>query len=268
MDTRSQGPGSPAQLQPAATPECSPTAIVEAIAATMGDTPHALWPARLAKLARDCRLNLSQTRSVATDLAWIARRRGEPVTELLVDGPPERRLISLYVTGQRLRFDFKFSELRSVAKSWPSRDPEDALVTSFLAFSALGTRSPDGTELLHRALNLPDADRRTRFVCLAGIWSAHHLSDQGQRLVELCDQILTMREGDGNVYFRRAAGYRKLGRFTEVLDDIDRAIEMLPPGNNDVNQDYIRERELIGLAMSFWHQREPSIAHEERCPLR
>ncbi len=34
-----------------------------------------------------------------------------------------------------------------------------------------------------------------------------------------------------------------------VADDIDHAFSMLPPGNNEIHQDYLRERQLIGVAI-------------------
>jgi hypothetical protein len=60
-----------------------------------------------------------------------------------------------------------------------------------------------------------------------------------------------IRGGEGNetVYFRRATAYRMLGDFSAALDDIDLAFSMLSPGNNEIHQDYLRERQLIGLAI-------------------
>ena len=54
-------------------------------------------------------------------------------------------------------------------------------------------------------------------------------------------------EADGTVYFRRATAHRLLHMTDQVLDDIDYALSLLPPGNNEINQDYLRERQLIGL---------------------
>lgn len=239
--------------------------LVEQLAARTFKSLPREWPALLSGAVVDYGLNLHEIRSIATDLAWLARRRGDPLPDFPVgDSPADVNsvsdLINLYLIGQRLRFDFKFSELRHVAQSWPNREPEDALVTSFLAFSALGERSPEAVELLNRALNLFDADRRTRHICLAGIWSAHHLEGQAQLLLRLCNLMFDLGEGDGNVHFRRAAAFRKLDRFAEALDDVNQAMAMLPPGNNDVNQDYLRERELIGLAMSLLEREKmPSV---------
>jgi hypothetical protein len=61
--------------------------------------------------------------------------------------------------------------------------------------------------------------------------------------------MVALGEADGTVYFRRAAAHRMLGRHEEALVDIDYALSLLAPGNNDINQDYLRERQLIGLVM-------------------
>jgi hypothetical protein len=206
------------------------------------------WIDELAKLAKP--LTLSELRSTATHLTWISRRLGHPIPSLAEqdhkDGP--EALVRLYVCGQRYRFDFNFYGLEKYL-SHHSASPyiHDALVQGFSAFVKLGLRRPDAISFLNNVLNLPDTDTRVRQVCLAGLWAGYTLPNQPMLLLDLANTMINLGEADGTVYFRRASAYRLLHMPREALDDIDRALFLLPPGNNEINQDYLRERQLIGL---------------------
>ncbi len=103
-------------------------------------------------------------------------------------------------------------------------------------------------------LELDDLDTRARHVCLAGLWSAYTLPEQATRLLDLANTMIGAGEADGTVYFRRAKAYRMLGMFPAALDDIDHAFSMLPPGDNEIHQDSLRERQLIGVAVQSCQQ--------------
>jgi hypothetical protein len=129
----------------------------------------------------------------------------------------------------------------------------DALVQSFDAFAKLGARTPGAIAQLQTTLNLDDLDTRARHVCLGGIWSAHTLPEQATLLLDLANKMIDIGEADSNVYFRRASAYRLLNKFTEALDDIDHAFTLLASGNNEIHQDYLRERQLISVAIQSYN---------------
>ncbi|MEV8410409.1 hypothetical protein AB0R12_32910, partial [Streptomyces niveus] len=54
--------------------------------------------------------------------------------------------------------------------------------------------------------------------------------------------------------FRMAGALRRLGRCDEGLAAIDRALDLLPPGDLTVHADLVRERSLIAVARDL-HQR-------------
>ena len=83
-------------------------------------------------------------------------------------------------------------------------------------------------------------------------------------MLDLANAMIQAREADGTVYFRRAAAYRLLGEFPAALDDIDRALSMLAPGNNEIHQDYLRERQLIGLAIQVERRIQGAIAGDRK----
>jgi hypothetical protein len=232
--------------------------IIRRLEAVLSDDsePHDHWIEVLATIASGKAMPIGELRSIATQVTWISRRLGHPIME-----PSEycsnegiTGLLHLYSCGQRLRYDFNFTGLATfVANHKASPNMTDALVQSFDAFAQLGARTPGAITQLQHTLSLSDLDTRARHVCLAGIWSAHTIPEQATLLLDLANQMIELGEADGNVYFRRSSAYRLLNRFTEALDDIDYAFTLLPPGNNEIHQDYLRERQLIGVAIQSYN---------------
>lgn len=232
-------------------PEAALSSLQDLVASAPGASADE-WIPELANLAHGW--SISELRSAATSLTWISRRLGHPIPMLSGKPAPAAPdgLIRLYVVGQRYRFDFNFHALAT--QLVPNVGPpynDDALVQSFDAFARLGLREDQAITRLEQVLALPDADTRVRHVCLAGLWAAYTVPGQATLLLDLANAMIGRGEADGNVYFRRAAAYRLLGRPKEALDDIDYALSLLPPGNNEINQDYLRERQLIGLITQF-----------------
>lgn len=217
------------------------------------------WIKELSITADQTPLSITQLRSIATNLTWIDRRLGHPVpTESSYCGDGGiGGLLHLYICGQRLRFDFNFSGLSLFLENHRNLPhEEDALVQSFSAFAKLGARVPGAIDQLKHTLRLEDLDLRARHVCLAGLWSAHTIPEQAALLLELANEMIRLGEADSNVYFRRATAYRIMGKFSEALDDIDHAFTLLAPGNNEIHQDYLRERQLIGVASQLYFRRD------------
>ncbi|GIG63428.1 hypothetical protein Lfu02_78000 [Longispora fulva] len=208
------------------------------------------WISELATRSERHGLSLPEIRSIAADLAWLARDAGQRYPgsadwDAAATASRRHRLILAYVHGQRLRYDFKFEALQAQTYTWLTEFGDDALILALAAFAALGMRTARGLELYRQAIAAPDADGRTRHVCLHAIWFADHVPDQPQLVLDLSNSMMTTGTGDANLFYRRAYALRKLGRYDQALEEIDRAIGMLAPGNNAVHQDYVRERELI-----------------------
>lgn len=223
-------------------------AHLENLVLTIPDVAAEIWIKELAVLAQ--KWTLSELRSRTTYLTWISRRLGHPIPNQHNEDRDSGRdeLIRLYVCGQRYRFDFNFHGLENYLRNHSDTPhASDALIQSFGAFARLGLRRQDAISDLNHVLQLPDADTRVRHVCLAGLWAAYTLPDQPRLLLDLANTMIELGEADGTVYFRRAAAYRLLGMPSEALNDIDYALSLLAPGNNEINQDYLRERQLIGL---------------------
>jgi hypothetical protein len=153
------------------------------------------------------------------------------------------------VRGQRLRFDFRFRLLADFGQESLVRLPDDALVLAMAACGALGDRRGGALDLVDRAMSAPDADARSRHVCLHGLWAAHFSREAAERTVELGQLMISLGEADANVWFRLSSAYRCLHRWDDALASIDEALLRLPDGSNEVGQDYVRERELVVFAM-------------------
>jgi hypothetical protein len=83
------------------------------------------WITELAIIAGQHRLSIPELRRVATDLAWLARLAeqrcpGDQEWGLARDvvGSRMKRLVLAYVHDQRLRFDYRFQELRERSNEW------------------------------------------------------------------------------------------------------------------------------------------------------
>lgn len=214
------------------------------------------WLRELADKAGQLDLTIPELRSVTARLSWVSRKAGHPipVDRLWAESSDVYQRIFLYVCGQRFRFDFNFHGLKAfLCNCQESPSAQDALVQSFGVFIKLGLRERDAISDLNRVLALPDIDTRARHVCLAGIWAACTLPEQPTLMLDMANAMIALGEADGTVYFRRATAHRLLRMPEQALDDIDYALSLLAPGNNEINQDYLRERQLIGLMAQLQH---------------
>jgi tetratricopeptide (TPR) repeat protein len=210
------------------------------------------WIAELAVSAERYDLSLPGIRRAATDLAWLARLAEQRYPGELewgsvrgLGGSATQRLVLAYVHGQRLRFDYRFRELQTRCNEWLGEFHDDALILGFAAFGGLGTRALNGLNLFTRAVEAPDADDKSRQVCLSAVWFADHLEDQPEILLRLSDEMMARGESNANIHYRRAAALRRLGRYDDALAEVDLAIDLFGVGNIMVHEQYAQERRTI-----------------------
>ncbi|MGK4906426.1 hypothetical protein [Streptomyces albus] len=85
-------------------------------------------------------------------------------------------------------------------------------------------------------------------VLLHGLWLGQGLDNGAERLLAL-NALPPFAEGqDLIVLFRVCGALRRLGRYDRALATIDRALDLLPPGDVSVHADLARERTLISTA--------------------
>jgi tetratricopeptide (TPR) repeat protein len=200
-----------------------------------------------------------------SDLAWDERSHGAPMPTLDElrdgggDGQGARELCAVIFIAQRLRYDFKFAELQSFLRDSASHYGDDAMVRALAAFAELGLRTERAGGMVKGALRMPDADSVCRSTILHGLWFHIDLEDQARRIIKLADKMVELGEEDANLYYWRAYALRRDGRYGQALKSIDEAIRRLPANENNVHQDYVRERELIVTMIMYRQQTDDYV---------
>ena len=172
---------------------------------------------------------------------------------------PTEWLFLTYVCGQMLRYDFRFRALEAFSSGALEQASDDALLLSLNGLALAGLERPEAAVQLADATASSNSDRRSWHCALHGYWLATHLNDQADRLLDLSSRIIEVHGPDANAYFRRAYALRRIGLerrsqavLSEALNAMATAFELSDSGP-EVNQDYVRERELIALARMFLH---------------
>lgn len=226
-------------------------ALVSRFAASAAARAAESWLPELGRVVTEQRVPLAVVRSAVTDLAWLAREAGAPLSSDVTTHDRTARLLHAYTEGQRLRFDFRFAPLARHATAALEEFPDDALLVAFTACGRLGSGDMEALALVDAALAAPDADVRTRQVCLHALWTAHHSPEAARRTLDLGNGMIARGEADSTVFFRLSSAHRCLGDLRQALECINEGLLRLPAGSNEVNQDYVRERELVILAMQL-----------------
>ena len=194
-------------------------------------------------------------RGPVSSLAWAARVKGlSPPVPTAQDG-----LDAAIFYGQLLRYDFRFRDLLDVMNDVRSEFPADDLLHALWILAVSGEDGLPVHGKVEIALSASTANRQTRQVLMHALWFSDHASD-AERLVGLVEECEARGENDSNCYFRLASANRKLRRFDAALAAVDRAIDLLAPGETVVHQDYVRERELIAASKSLHDALEHGLA--------
>ncbi len=245
--------------------------LVDRLAAALGDATNSKQRSEVlrdAVIGFEEELNncsLLEIRDLASDTGWGLRQRGPTFDwglasqdyELRQDLPPTIDAFLVTMLGQILRFDFRFKSLASFTSTALQRLPEDAMVKSLSAFANNGIRHPEAEQRLRAASDLPDADWRTLHVCLHGWWLSAYLPGHSQELIRVAQRLEEMGHRNANVAFRRATALRHIAIEEMNTDFLDMAFDAMNEAfdlagpDPDVNQDYVRERELVALTYSL-----------------
>ncbi|MFF8386120.1 hypothetical protein ACF053_21065 [Streptomyces kanasensis] len=216
------------------------------------------WPVRLAHELRELDVDWQESAEVCADAAWAARAAGRSVFSLLspdeitaanLDPVTARTYRHLYLSA--LRYDFRCATLQAFVEQLPSSaiSELDCYSRALYAFALLGQSRPEGLALMDEVLAEAGQHTKTLHVLLHGLWLGHDLDHGAARLLALSAQPAFGTAGtDPIVLFRVAGALRRLGRYDEGLAAIDRALDLLPPGDITVHADLVRERSLIAAA--------------------
>ncbi|MFI0743014.1 tetratricopeptide repeat protein [Streptomyces sp. NPDC021100] len=215
------------------------------------------WPDVLAGLLGDIDATWQESAEVCSDIAWQARATGtsallavraEQITDPVADPVIARAHRHLYLVG--LRYDFRCPSIEALFELMP---PEvvgrlDVYSRALWAFALLGQSRTDGFEMMDRVLVDAGDHPKVLQVLLHRLWLGHRLPGREERMLGLLDRPPFADRTDPVALFREAAALRGLGNYRKALDVIDRALDLLPPGDPAVHADFVRERSLITAA--------------------
>lgn len=88
------------------------------------------------------------------------------------------------------------------------------------------------------------------------------LPGRAEALLALVDRLPEGGEDDPIAQFRKASALRALGQYHQARTAVERALELLPPGNLAVHADLVREHTLITAAYDLtqlpYRRRKPN----------
>ncbi|MFF8732800.1 hypothetical protein ACF073_41000 [Streptomyces sp. NPDC015171] len=244
------------------------TAALDRAKARATATPvDSSWPLRLAEDLRAVEADWRTSTEVCADAAWAARSAGRSVLTLLSpqdvtatghDPVTARTLAHLYLSA--LRYDFRCPTLQRLVEqlAQTARQPLDCYTRALYAFALLGQSLPEGLAVMDEVLAKAGEHTKTLHVLLHGLWLGQDLDQGAERLLALSSQPALATGSDPIVLFRVAGALRRLGRYDEGLDAIDRAIDCLPPGDTMVHADLVRERSLLCAVRDLHQDRPPT----------
>ncbi|MEU5239718.1 hypothetical protein ACH4UR_25330 [Streptomyces lydicus] len=181
-------------------------------------------------------------------VAWQARRDGRRLvdevsreTSQAVD--PIVARTRLHLLGLALRYDFRRVALEEVMLA--HRGPWDVYSSALFAFALLGQSKTRGVELMHEVLTAADDDKKALHTLLHGLWLGDALPSRHQHMMSILARPPFRRRTDAVALFWEAGILREMRCFRKALDTIDRALDVLPPGDPGVHDDLVRERALI-----------------------
>ncbi|MFF5090366.1 tetratricopeptide repeat protein [Streptomyces niveus] len=200
---------------------------------------------------------------MCADTAWTARAAGHSVLGLISpeqvaaagqDPITARAYRHLYLSA--LRYDFRCRTLQAFVEQLPSRVGAslDCYSRALYAFALLGQSRHESLALVDEVLAEAGDHAKTRHVLLHGLWLGQDLDRGAERLLALSSGPPFDNGRDPIALFRMAGALRRLGRYDEGLTAIDRALDLLPPGDLTVHADLVRERSLISATRDL-HQR-------------
>ncbi|MFG3038079.1 hypothetical protein ACGFYZ_14330 [Streptomyces sp. NPDC048330] len=232
-------------------------ALLKAKARATANPANPTWPGRLAADLHALDADWRESAEVCADAAWAARTAGHSVLSLLspnqvtaagLDPHAARTYQHLYLSG--LRYDFRCPTLQSVVEQLPSaaRAGLDCYSQALYTFALLGQSRPEGLDLMDEVLDEAGDHAKTLHVLLHGLWLGQDLDQGAERLLALSSRPPFDTGTDPIVLFRVAGALRRLGRYKEALASIDRALDLLRPGDAAVHADLVRERSLIAAA--------------------
>lgn len=215
------------------------------------DAPDAVFAARAEHWMRVAQASWQESAAFLGDVAWQARRDGRRLAEEIPSATsagldPLAARTRVHLLGLALRYDFRRVELEELLRAYHGR--WDVFSHALYAFALLGQSKPQGLQALSEVLAEAGDDVKVLHTLLHGLWLGDGLPERHQHMLGILSRPPFTGRTDALALFREAGVLREMRCFGEALATIDRALELLPPGDPAVHDDLVRERALILLA--------------------
>lgn len=215
------------------------------------DGPGTVFMARAEHWMRVAQTTWQESVVFLADVAWQARRDGRRLAEEIPSGAAFvgdalTARTRIHLLGLALRYDFRRAALEEVLCA--HRGPWDVFSRALFAFALLGQSKPQGLQVMDEVLADAGDDVKVLHTLLHGLWLGDGLPQRHQHMLGILSRAPFRGRTDAVALFREAGVLREMRCFGEALATIDRALELLPPGDPSVHDDLVRERALILLA--------------------
>ncbi len=243
-------------------------ALLKAKARATAHPADPSWPARLAEDLSELDADWRESAEVCADAAWTARSAGHSVLNLLnpdrvtaADLDPVTARTFRHLCLSALRYDFRCPTLQAVVEQLSDSTFRtlDCYSRALYVFALLGQSRSEGLGLMDEVIDEAEEHVKTLHVLLHGLWLGQDLDQGAERLLALSQRPPFDDGKDPLVLFRMAGALRRLGRYDQGLAAIDRALDLLPPGDTAVHADLVRERSLLATARDL---------HQHACLMR
>ncbi|WP_055535146.1 hypothetical protein [Streptomyces graminilatus] len=215
----------------------------------VADVPDSVFTARAEHWMRVARTTWQESAAFCADVAWQARRDGRRLAEEIPGdgvGDAFTARTRIHLLGLALRYDFRRSALEEAMRAHCG--PWDVFSRALFAFALLGQSKPQGLQMMDEVLADAGDDVKVLHTLLHGLWLGDGLPQRHQHMLGILARPPFRGRTDAVALFREAGLLREMRCFGEALATIDRALDLLPPGDLGVHDDLVRERALIIVA--------------------
>ncbi|MEU5958242.1 hypothetical protein [Streptomyces sp. NPDC047525] len=231
------------------------------------DAPETVCAARAEHWMHVSQATWQESAAFLADVAWQARRDGRRLAEEIPrDTSSTRDPITartrIHLLGLALRYDFRRVALEEAMRE--HRGPWDVFTRALFAFALLGQSKPQGLQVMDGVLAYAADDVKVLHTLLHGLWLGDGLPQRHQHMLGLLSRPPFRERTDPLALFREAGTLREMHCFGEALATIDRALELLPPGDPGVHDDLIRERALVIVARDVHEAARAGVAQASR----
>jgi hypothetical protein len=225
------------------------------------DAPDTVFTARAEHWMRVAQTTWQESAAFLADVAWQARREGRRLAEEIPSDPAGAgddftARTRIHLLGLALRYDFRRAALEEAMRAYLG--PWDVFSRALFAFALLGQSKPQGLQVMDEALADAGNDVKVLHVLLHGLWLGDGLPQRHQHMLGILSRPPFRGRTDAVALFREAGVLREMRCFGEALATIDRALELLPPGDPGVHDDLVRERALILVARDAYDRKHAS----------